>query len=180
MLLLQYGKTQGHGLFQRLPLLVKTLQGRPKRRCPQRQPLMLVARRPGSHTGLKCFAVHLYTAAETRELDRLAIAEGGLPGIVLMKRAGRAAWQLLRERWPNARSITVVSGGGNNGGDGYVLAALAAQKRHRVQVFWLAEPGTLSGDAARAWGPPFVEGAGSIFAAANRGKRSVGIDQVPG
>lgn len=33
-----------------------------------------------------------------------------------------------------------------------------------------------AGDAARAWGPPFVDGVGSIFAAANRGKRSVTLD----
>jgi crotonobetainyl-CoA:carnitine CoA-transferase CaiB-like acyl-CoA transferase len=32
------------------------------------------------------------------------------------------------------------------------------------------------GDAARAWGPPFVAGVGSIFAASNRGKRSVTLD----
>jgi crotonobetainyl-CoA:carnitine CoA-transferase CaiB-like acyl-CoA transferase len=32
------------------------------------------------------------------------------------------------------------------------------------------------GDAARAWGPPFVDGVGSIFAVANRGKRSVTLD----
>jgi crotonobetainyl-CoA:carnitine CoA-transferase CaiB-like acyl-CoA transferase len=33
-----------------------------------------------------------------------------------------------------------------------------------------------AGDAARAWGPPFIDGAGSIFVAANRGKRSVTLD----
>jgi crotonobetainyl-CoA:carnitine CoA-transferase CaiB-like acyl-CoA transferase len=32
------------------------------------------------------------------------------------------------------------------------------------------------GDPARSWGPPYVDGAGSIFAAANRGKRSVTLD----
>lgn len=32
------------------------------------------------------------------------------------------------------------------------------------------------GDSARAWGPPFIDGQGSIFAAANRGKRSITLD----
>ncbi|HEX6308191.1 MAG TPA: CoA transferase [Longimicrobiales bacterium] len=32
------------------------------------------------------------------------------------------------------------------------------------------------GDSARAWGPPFIDGQGSIFAAANHGKRSIALD----
>jgi crotonobetainyl-CoA:carnitine CoA-transferase CaiB-like acyl-CoA transferase len=32
------------------------------------------------------------------------------------------------------------------------------------------------GDSARAWGPPFIDGVGSIFAATNRGKRSITLD----
>jgi crotonobetainyl-CoA:carnitine CoA-transferase CaiB-like acyl-CoA transferase len=32
------------------------------------------------------------------------------------------------------------------------------------------------GDAARAWGPPFINGAGSIFAVSNRGKRSITLE----
>ena len=45
----------------------------------------------------------LYTAAETRELDRLAIEEYGLAGATLMQRAGEATFDLLRARWPRAR-----------------------------------------------------------------------------
>ena len=33
-----------------------------------------------------------------------------------------------------------------------------------------------AGDPARSWGPPFVGGAGSIFALSNRGKRSITLD----
>ncbi len=93
---------------------------------------------------------HLHTAAETRELDRLAIADAGISGIVLMKRAGRAAWDWLRCRWPDARSLTVYCGGGNNGGDGYIIAGLAAQQGWQVALFALADPASLAGDAALA------------------------------
>lgn len=48
-----------------------------------------------------------------------------------------------------------------------ILAELGAD------VIKVERPG---GDAARAWGPPFVGGAGSIFAVANRGKRSIELD----
>jgi crotonobetainyl-CoA:carnitine CoA-transferase CaiB-like acyl-CoA transferase len=51
---------------------------------------------------------------------------------------------------------------------GQILADLGAD------VIKVERPG--GGDAARAWGPPFVDGNGTIFAAANRGKRSVELD----
>lgn len=100
----------------------------------------------------------LHTAAETRELDRLAIEEGGIPGIVLMKRAGRAAWELLCERWPQARSITVLCGGGNNGGDGYVIAGIAAQQGRIVRLIAAVDPARLEGDAALARDFAFAAG----------------------
>ncbi|GMU47389.1 MAG: bifunctional NAD(P)H-hydrate repair enzyme Nnr [Porticoccaceae bacterium] len=93
----------------------------------------------------------LYTAAQTRALDRCAIERHGIPGIVLMKRAGTAAYAELRRRWPAARAITVLCGSGNNGGDGYIVAALARQQGLDSRVLYLAEPATLTGDAARAW-----------------------------
>ncbi len=69
----------------------------------------------------------LYTAAQVRELDRIAIEEHGIPGQLLMQRAGAAAFDLLRARWPRVRRLAVVCGPGNNGGDGYVLARLARE-----------------------------------------------------
>ncbi len=88
----------------------------------------------------------LYTAAQTRELDRLAIA-AGTPGAELMSRAGQAAFDALCECWPEARRIAVLCGGGNNGGDGYVVARLAHAAGLAPQIHFTAPPETLKGDA---------------------------------
>ncbi|MGM0702432.1 MAG: NAD(P)H-hydrate dehydratase [Pseudomonadota bacterium] len=91
----------------------------------------------------------LYRAEQVRELDRRTIASG-IEGFALMQRAASAAWQRLLARWPDVRRLTVLCGGGNNGGDGHVLAALAAAAGVRVQRIALKEPEALQGDAARA------------------------------
>ncbi|KFF50526.1 carbohydrate kinase [Gammaproteobacteria bacterium MFB021] len=92
----------------------------------------------------------LYLAAQVREMDRRVIAEGG-EGFWLMRQAGEAAYALLRARWPRARRLCVLCGGGNNGGDGYVLAALAAADGLTVQLIALTPPDKLAGDARRAF-----------------------------
>lgn len=101
--------------------------------------------------------VELYTAAQTRELDRLAI-ESGIAGIALMKRAGRAAFEVLHNEWPQCEGITVFAGAGNNGGDGYVMAALAAQRMLPVEVICISAPEALQGDALRAYQYAVQEG----------------------
>jgi len=90
----------------------------------------------------------LYTAAQVRELDRLAIEEQGIPSLTLMERAGADALDALTGRYPGARNLVVLCGGGNNAGDGYVLARLARQAGLEVRVIALVEPGRLRGDAA--------------------------------
>ncbi|UYG06743.1 NAD(P)H-hydrate dehydratase [Halomonas sp. M4R1S46] len=91
----------------------------------------------------------LYRAEQVRELDRRTIA-AGIEGFALMQRAAAAAWRVLREAWPRARSLSVLCGGGNNGGDGHVLAALAAAEGLAVQRVLLKPVEALSGDARRA------------------------------
>lgn len=93
----------------------------------------------------------LYTADQVKALDQLAIERLGISGIKLMKRAGRAAFERLLQHWPDVESMTVFCGGGNNAGDGYVVAALAAQKRIAVNVVQLASPDGLSQDAQAAY-----------------------------
>ncbi len=91
----------------------------------------------------------LYRAEQVRELDRLTIA-AGTTGFDLMQQAGRTAFRHLTRQWPECRSVTVVCGGGNNGGDGYVIAALA-QRNMRVQVLAVTDPDKLTGEAAEAY-----------------------------
>ena len=92
----------------------------------------------------------LYSAESVRELDRRTIAALKIPSLALMKRAGRAAFTQLLKRWPEVRRIQVFCGGGNNGGDGYVIAALAAEKQIPVTVYACVDPQQLKGDALAA------------------------------
>lgn len=78
--------------------------------------------------------VPLYTAAEMRVLDRVAVDEVGIPGVVLMERAGLgAAAEILGFIEPGSR-IAVVCGSGNNGGDGFVVARHLEAAGHAVEV----------------------------------------------
>ncbi|MCR4346596.1 MAG: NAD(P)H-hydrate dehydratase [Sulfuricaulis sp.] len=94
--------------------------------------------------------VALYTAAQVRELDRLAIEDRKIPGAKLMQRAGEAVFDLLRTRWPRARRIVVLCGSGNNGGDGYVVARLAREAGLAVDVLSLGAADKMHGDAGAA------------------------------
>jgi NAD(P)H-hydrate epimerase len=60
--------------------------------------------------------------AEVRDLDRRAIHEFGVPGVVLMENAGRGAAELLLRLNPDRQRVLVLCGPGNNGGDGFVMA----------------------------------------------------------
>jgi len=93
----------------------------------------------------------LYTAQQVRDLDALAIAETEGGGYALMHRAGQAAFDLLRLRFPSCQRVTVVCGGGNNGGDGYVLAELALQAGLSIQVLAVTDPTKLTGEAQQAY-----------------------------
>jgi ADP-dependent NAD(P)H-hydrate dehydratase / NAD(P)H-hydrate epimerase len=92
----------------------------------------------------------LYRAAQVAELDRHAIEGQGIDGYELMNRAGARAFAIMKARWPEARAITVCCGGGNNGGDGYVVARLALEAGMGVQLIAMKATDELTGDAARA------------------------------
>lgn len=85
---------------------------------------------------------------EIREVDRRAIEEFGVPGVVLMENAGRSATELLVDALGARGVAAIVCGKGNNAGDGFVMARHLANRGLEVDVLLAAPPETLTGDAA--------------------------------
>jgi NAD(P)H-hydrate epimerase len=83
---------------------------------------------------------------EVRNVDRRAIEEFGLPGVVLMENAGRGCVDWLEELGVSGR-VVIYAGKGNNGGDGFVIARHLENRGHDVRVLLFANPETLRGDA---------------------------------
>jgi ADP-dependent NAD(P)H-hydrate dehydratase / NAD(P)H-hydrate epimerase len=90
----------------------------------------------------------LLTPDEMATCDRLAIA-GGIAGITLMERAGRAVADVAA-RYPLGTRILIVAGPGNNGGDGFVAARVLADRGYPVRLMLLGRRDALKGDAAQA------------------------------
>jgi NAD(P)H-hydrate epimerase len=83
---------------------------------------------------------------EVRDVDRRAIEEFGLPGVVLMENAGRGCADWLEELGINGR-VVICAGKGNNGGDGFVIARHLQNRGHDVRVLLFGDPASLQGDA---------------------------------
>jgi NAD(P)H-hydrate epimerase len=90
----------------------------------------------------------LYDASEMRAADSAAIDGIGIPGAVLMERAGVAAADAIIARWP-AGVAAVICGGGNNGGDGFVVARRLHAAGWEVECLLASDPGGLPPDARR-------------------------------
>jgi len=97
------------------------------------------------------------TRAQVREVDRRAIEDFGMPGVLLMENAGRNAAEEARKMLvdaSNLRSAVILCGGGNNGGDGYVIARHLRNWGLSVSLYATTSLEKLTGDAAinaRIW-----------------------------
>jgi hydroxyethylthiazole kinase-like uncharacterized protein yjeF len=92
----------------------------------------------------------ILSAAEMQRIDRLTTERYGVPSLTLMENAGRGVVEYLEEHFgPLANHrIAILSGRGNNGGDGMVVARLLRERGLTPRALLLADPRTLKGDAA--------------------------------
>ena len=93
--------------------------------------------------------MQIVTAEIMQKLDRRAIEECGIPGIVLMENAGSGTTGIIERKYPDLihKKVAIFSGKGNNGGDGFVIARHLFNKGIDVKVYLLTSGNSLQGDA---------------------------------
>lgn len=94
--------------------------------------------------------MRLATPEQMQALDRAAIEDFGIPALVLMENAGRAAADQMEAQFGpfSGRSVCLFIGPGNNGGDGLVIARHVHQRGGWPFLIFLFEPEKLRGAAA--------------------------------
>ena len=89
----------------------------------------------------------LLTREQSRDLDRRATAQYGIPSIVLMENASRGCVDIL-ERLGIDGPVVILCGKGNNAGDGFVIARHLDVRGYECRVLLMCPPTELRGDAA--------------------------------
>ncbi|MBI3006289.1 MAG: NAD(P)H-hydrate dehydratase [Ignavibacteriales bacterium] len=89
------------------------------------------------------------SADEMRLCDEYTIKKLGVPGLVLMENAGSAVADTVRNRLglASAKTVVLVCGKGNNGGDGFAVARKIANEGANIVVLLPGSPNELKGDA---------------------------------
>ena len=93
----------------------------------------------------------LFKADNIKKIEQTSVQSSKIDLYHLMELAGLAAWKLCEKYWQAAERITIVCGKGNNAGDGFVLARLAASQGRNVQVLLVDEKAAHKGDALTAY-----------------------------
>ena len=93
----------------------------------------------------------LYSAAQVRQLDSLAIDKFGCSGSGLMQLAAKAAFQCILTRWPKTQFLRIFVGCGNNAGDGFLCAVLAKEHAIPCEIIIVGDLSRLGPDAGSAY-----------------------------
>ncbi|MBO1518060.1 NAD(P)H-hydrate dehydratase [Oceanisphaera pacifica] len=99
-----------------------------------------------SHSLTQC----LWSSEQIRMGERRAAKRAGISLFELMTLAGQAVFEHASANWPQARCWWIVTGSGNNAGDGYVVARLAIEAGIEVHLIQAGDAQRLTGDAAKA------------------------------
>lgn len=97
--------------------------------------------------------MYIATAAAMRHIDARTMQTYHVPGIVLMEHAGLQLLRIMQSQIPDLSTcrVVIVTGPGNNGGDGFILARHLWHAGVQTSVLLLAASGRLRGDARRAY-----------------------------
>jgi NAD(P)H-hydrate epimerase len=90
------------------------------------------------------------TAAQMREVDRLTTERYGIPSIILMENAAHAVARVITEKLGGSvkgKSILILCGKGNNGGDGAAVGRILSEKSADVTVELFGTVSETKGDA---------------------------------
>lgn len=116
----------------------------------------------------------LVDAAAMRAIDNASIYGYGVKGLQLMENAGRGAADIIKRElkaMPGGsanRSVSIIAGKGNNGGDGFAAARHLKNSGIRASVFLLSGIGDIKGDAgenAASW----LKMGGEVFTVSSDG-----------
>lgn len=90
------------------------------------------------------------TAEAMKRLDRKAIEEFGIPGMVLMENAARGTVSAMFHHFPDLlkKRVGVFAGRGNNGGDAFAVSRYLLNRGIACRVYLLTAKGEIKGDAA--------------------------------
>lgn len=91
--------------------------------------------------------MNVVTPKQMREIDKRAIEEFGIPGIILMENAALQTCRILDNLYPYVKNILILAGSGNNGGDGLALARILAGFGKNVEVLLLTSENELTCEA---------------------------------
>ena len=110
----------------------------------------------------------IVTASQMQALDRRTIVEAGIPASALMENAGKGVVATMERVYGSLanKTVSVLCGKGNNGGDGFVVARLLRRKRARPRVLLFAHAKEITGDAKQMY-RRFVAAAGSASVGAS-------------
>lgn len=92
--------------------------------------------------------MRILDAAAMRGVDQAAIENVGIPSLVLMENAAIGLMDAIADRYPEAGSLAIFCGPGNNGGDGLALARHAVIRGYHVEIHLFTGGKPLRGDAS--------------------------------
>jgi NAD(P)H-hydrate epimerase len=98
--------------------------------------------------------MQVVTGKEIEQIELASVSQLGISIYDLMERAGKAVAEVVIQRLGNVKDkrIVIISGKGNNGGDGFVAGRILKEKGAKVDLFLLCFPDELKNEAAIAFG----------------------------